>query len=141
MPPGRFSAMAVKYGALLDALYQAEPLRSRLLGRIARRHTGALREAQLVPPRVLLERFRLAVDAARRPAHSRVHHLAGPTAAVVLWHDLHDLLGDQLAARRNRRRGALVLGVPGDLRPTAAYRILARAADLAPADLQRVLRV
>ncbi|RMG95834.1 MAG: hypothetical protein D6705_12755 [Deltaproteobacteria bacterium] len=147
VPPGRMAVMAVKYGALLDALYQAEPLRSRLLGRIARHHTGALREAQLVPPRVLLERFRLAQRAAGRPAHSRRHDLLGPLAPVVLWHDLHDMLGAQLAARRRLRRtvgldlaGPAGVETPADTRPRSAYRALARAIGRTTAELERLLR-
>ncbi len=139
VPPGRFAVMAVKYGALLDALLQREPLRSRLLGRIARRHTGALREAQLVPPVVLLRRYRRAEMAARHPARSRAAHLAASTASVVLWHDLHELLGAQLAARRRRRIASAPGPVPGALRPARAYERLAVAAGLDRRRLEALL--
>ncbi len=139
VPPGRFASMAAKYGALLDALLQPEPLRSRLLGRIARRHTGALREAQLVPPVVLLRRYRQAEIAARHPARSRAAHLSAPTAAVVLWHDLHELLGAQLAARRRRRTASAPGPVPGALRPAHAYERLAAATGLSRRRLEALL--
>jgi len=100
--PEQIHGMREKYLALerLSSL-AGDDARRRVLRGVARRWPAALREAELVHPDVMRERMVLANDLpitmTRRQWSSR------GASPVVLWAELHDLLSDQLDARRRRR--------------------------------------
>jgi hypothetical protein len=150
--------MAEKYAALaaLVAL-PAGPAQNAALRAAARRWPGSLREAQLVGPALCEARRVQAQAAAGSEPRTRAQWLAGEAAAVMLWADLHLLLGDQsrwrLAtlgtgdaadfvralvgeARERWPEAALLVEVGGpQVRVRQAYRWLAAQASLPLAEL------
>lgn len=94
--------MRDKYLALerLAAL-EDEVARRRALRAAARRWPAALREAELVHPDVIRRRMNWANGLPAQLPRSQWRDMGAQ--AVVLWADLHELLHDQLAARRRLR--------------------------------------
>jgi hypothetical protein len=97
------AAMAEKYAALavLEGL-PAGAEQDAALRAAALRWPGCLRESQLAGPARRAERGLWAAAGAAGPERARAEWLADGQEAVVLWSDLHLLLGD---VRRWRSRG------------------------------------
>lgn len=105
--------MAEKYAALaaLEAMPRGER-QDAALRAAAERWPGCLRESQLAGPARCRQRYEHASAGAARPERTREAWRAAGAAALVLWADLHPLLGDLLAWRRQGGRGdaAALLG-------------------------------
>jgi hypothetical protein len=98
--PGTWVDIAAKYDAL-EGLAAAAPAHRRpLLRAVAARWPGALREAELVGGPGCRARGHAARAALGVPACTRDAWRRRGAQAPVLWHDLHALLGDQLAWRQ-----------------------------------------
>lgn len=147
-------SMAEKYAALaaLEAMPGGEP-QDAALRAAAERWPGCLRESQLAGPARCRERQAQAEVGKTAPERPRGAWRDAGAAAVVLWADLHPLLGDLVAWRRRGGRGgpadlvAAVRGAPAAarwpedpgllervggarIRPRMAYAWLAAQADL-----------
>jgi hypothetical protein len=116
------AAMAAKYAWLRAAVLEAAgSAPTAALREAARRWPGSLRECQRVAPGRYRERERWAQDGAGAPDCAHAAWLARGHAAVVLWSELHRLVGDVLAWR------AAVVGlagrrpVGGDARDPASF--------------------
>lgn len=99
--------MARKYDVLLALARRSatDAARPAALRGAARAWPGALREAELAGPETCARRRRAAHAGVSRPAATRSRWRDDADAlAVVLWADLHALLGDQLAFRQGRVR-------------------------------------
>ncbi|TPV93285.1 MAG: hypothetical protein B7733_21345 [Myxococcales bacterium FL481] len=107
--------LTIKYTSLLQiAALEPGAGRARRLRRAATRWPGALREAELVGPRVCQERrdaiarvvAQAAPDALRRPSPptlSRADWRRLGAGFAPLWYELHQMFADQLSWRAARR--------------------------------------
>ena len=123
------AAMAEKYAALaaLEAL-PGGPEQDAALREASRRWPGCLRESQLAGPERCVERGRWAASGAAGPERARMAWRDEGTAALVLWSDLHGLLGDVRRWKSAGGRGearefvAWLRGDASGLRPCEADR-------------------
>ena len=140
-----WSAMADKYAALTElARLPDDPQRKPALRRAARRWPGSLREAELIGPVEVEARVQACArgrEVDPRP-RARWRELSDAAAAVLLWSELHELLGDQLRFRARAREqldvAAFARWVAGqDARIQARWPAIARL----PAHVPGALRV
>lgn len=98
--------MAEKYAALaaLEAMPGGAP-QDAALRQAAERWPGCLRESQLAGPARCRGRQALAEAGMTAPERPREAWRAAGAAEIVLWADLHPLLGDLVAWRRQGGRG------------------------------------
>lgn len=115
MEGSTWAAMADKYGQLAALATQPEgDPRKNALRQVAARWPGALREAELIGP----ERVDARLDAAGTLVDSGARRRDAGYAdlracAVLLWAELHPLLGDLLRYRATARQRADVAGFVG----------------------------
>lgn len=144
--------MVDKYDGLLAALARMDVgVRRDALRWVASRYPGALKECQRVEPGVYRRRAAHARAWVGRSVPRRAWLDAGH-AAIVLWHDLHGLLGDLRVLRASApwpdRRGALAPERrecwpeqldAGRIDAPAAHAWLAAVVDWTPAQLAACL--
>lgn len=167
MAPEVWTDMVEKYRSLqhLEGLPEG-PAQVAAIRRAARRWPGSLRESQLVGPDRCARRLRCAQAASNQPPQTRAHwrNRGDDHTAVVLWAELHPMVGDYVAWRQRTSTGprdakAFVAFVehrvpPGrwptsaevlceftgdKLRARTAYLWLAARAGMRLPDLQRLL--
>lgn len=115
--------MAAKYDALaaLEALAPG-PEQDAALRAAAGRWPGCLRESQLAGPRRCAERREQVLAGLSVPELPRADWRGRGAAAVVLWADLHPLLADVLAWRRQHSGRGGPADLLACLAPEAAER-------------------